>query len=104
MAIERKQLTEKVERKKVDKVDTKKLKRGFKVETLPEALVEGSFVGKVGDEIVVSRFRSGKTELHVCTVKQIDEKGLLHAWDETIHQWFVFPIKEHPEVFKLYRS
>lgn len=103
MAIERKKLVEKAEKKKLEKVDTKKLRRGFKVESLPDALVEGTFVGKVGDEIVVSRNRGGKNELHVCTVKQIDETGLLHTWDETIHQWFVFPLKEHPDVFKIYR-
>ena len=103
MAIERKRIVEKPEKKKLDKVDTKKLKRGFKPDSLPEALVEGKFVGKVGDEIVVSRSRSGKKELHICTVKQIDESGLLHTWDETIHQWFVFPANEHPEVFKIYK-
>ena len=90
-------------KKKSEKVDTKKLRRGFKPESLADALVEGKFAGSVGSEIVVSRNRGGKKELHVCTVKQIDESGLLHTWDETIHQWFVFPLKEHPEVFKLYK-
>ena len=61
MTIERKQFTQKQEKKKSEKVDTKKIKRGFKPESLPDAIVEGKFVGNVGSEIVVSRFRNGKT-------------------------------------------
>lgn len=103
MTIERKQFAQKIEKKKVDKVDSKKVKRGFKPESLPDAIVEGKFVGKVGSEIIVDRFRNGKTSFHVCTVKQLDENGLIHTWDETIHQWFVFSLNEHPETLKLYK-
>ena len=104
MTIERKQLTAKPEKKKAEKVDSKKLKRGFKTNNLPDAIVEGKFVGKVGSEIVVSRFRNGKETLSVCTVKEVDESGLIHAWDETIHQWFVFPMNQAPKVTKLYST
>ncbi|MBM3194137.1 MAG: hypothetical protein FJZ60_00050 [Chlamydiae bacterium] len=101
MAIERKQLAEKVEKKKVDKVDVKKVKRSFKPDNLSNAIVEGKFVALVGSEIIVNRFRNGKESFHVCTVKQIDENGLIHTWDETIHQWFVFSVKDSPKVVKL---
>lgn len=101
MAIERKQFVEKVKKEKTEKVDVKKVKRSFKADSLPDAVVDGKFVGTVGTEIIVSRLRHGKEALHVCTVKQIEESGLLHTWDETIHQWFVFPITEGPKVFKI---
>jgi hypothetical protein len=101
MTIERKQLQQKPEKKKVDKVDTRKLKRSFKTDSLSDAIVEGKFVGEIGCEIVVSRFRNGKDTLSVCTVKQVDEKDLIHTWDETLQQWFVFPINESPKITKL---
>ena len=104
MTIERKQFTQKQEKKKSEKVDTKKLKRGFKPDGLPDAIVEGKFVGNVGSEIVVSRFRNGKNTFSVCTVKQIDESGLIHTWDETLQQWFVFPASEAPKTTKLFSS
>lgn len=103
MAIERKQFTEKVEKKKTDKVDVKKVKRGFKPDGLPDAIVENKLVAKIGTEIIVNRFRNGKESFHVCTIKQIDENGLIHTWDETIHQWFVFSVKDSPKVVKLMR-
>jgi hypothetical protein len=103
MTIERKQFTVKATRKKEDKdVNTKKLKRNFKVDTLADAIVDGKFVGEIGHEIVVSRFRNGKDTLSICTVKQVDEKGLVHTWDETLQQWFVFPVTESPKVTKLF--
>ena len=104
MTIERKRFTAKVVKKKEDNANTKKLKRGFKVESLADAIVDGAFIGKVGGEIVVSRFRNGKDTLSICTIKEIgtDEKGLIHTWDETLQQWFVFPVKEAPKVTKLY--
>lgn len=104
MAIERKQFIAKPEKKKSEKADTKKLKRGFKPDSLPDAVVDGKFVGKVGSEIVVNRFRNGKESFHICTIKQIEENGLLHTWDETVQQWFVFPVSDAPKVTKLFNA
>lgn len=104
MGIERKQFTEKVEKKKVDKVDARKVKRGFNPDTLPDAIVEGKFSASVGSEIIVNRFRNGKESFHICTVKQIDENGLIHTWDETIHQWCVFSANDRPKIVKLLKK
>jgi len=104
MTIERKQFATKPEKKKTEKVDKKKLKRGFKTDTLPDAIIEGKFVGQVGTEIVVNRFRNGKETLSICTVKQIDEAGLIHTFDETLQQWFVFPTKDAPKTVKLFKG
>jgi hypothetical protein len=102
MTIERKQLTSKPEKKKLEKIDTKKLKRGFKTNLLPDAIVEGKFKGQVGCEIVVNRYRNGKETLSICTVKEIEETGLIHTWDETLQQWFVFPTNQAPSITKLF--
>lgn len=104
MTVERKTLQQKPERKKEDNVNVKKLKRGFKVNELPDAIVDQKFVGQVGDEIVVERFRNGKNTFSVCTVKQVDEAGLIHTWDETLQQWFVFPSSQSPKTTKLFIS
>lgn len=102
MAIERKQIVAKPEKKSQEKIDTKKLKRGFKVDSLTDAIIEGKFIGKIGQEIVVERFRNGKKSFSICTVKQVDEKGLIHTWDETLQQWFVFPENQAPSITKLF--
>lgn len=104
MAIERKMMTVKPEKKKTEEVNTKKVKRGFKHDALADAIIDGKFAGAIGSEILVNRFRNGKESLHICTVKEIDNNGLLHAWDETLQQWFVFPVTQPPKVMKLYTS
>lgn len=104
MAIERKQFAQKVEKKKLDKVDSKKVKRGFKPESLPDAIVDGKFLATVGSEIIVERFRNGKNAYHVCTVKEIAEDGLIRTWDETIHQFFDFTATDRPKIVKLLSS
>jgi len=104
MGIERKQMQVKQEKKPKEKSDSRKLKKGFKVDSLSDAIVEGKFIGNVGNEIVVSRFRNGKNTLSICTIKQIDEKGLIHVWDETLQQWFVFPESQAPTITKLFDS
>lgn len=101
MAIERKQFVEKVKKKSAEKVDNKKVGRNFKPDSLPDAIVEGKFMGQVGSELIVSRFRNGKNTFSVCTVKQLDESGLVHTFDETLQQWFTFSLTDHPQVTKL---
>ena len=101
MAIERKQFVEKAKKKSTEKIDNKKVGRNFKPDSLPDAIVEGKFTGQVGSEIVVSRFRNGKNTFSVCTVKQLDESGLVHTFDETLQQWFVFSLTDHPKIIKL---
>ena len=101
MTIERKLYKiEKVEKKKT-KTNIKKIKNNSKIDNLPNAIIEGKFVGAVESKLIVSRFRDGKETLTICTVKQIDETGLIHTWDETLQHWFTFPISEAPKIVKL---
>ena len=105
MAVERKQMQAKPEKKKNnDQSGHRKLRRGFKVETLPDAIVDGKCIAPLESELVVERFRNGKNMLCICTVKQLDESGLIHTWDETLQQWFVFPASEAPKTTKLFSS
>lgn len=101
MAIERKLFKEKTEKKSVEKQLLKKVKRGFNPEKLQDAIVENKLVVSIESEIVVNRFRNGKESYHVCTIKRIDESGLIHTWDETIQQWFTFSINDHPKTVKI---
>lgn len=88
--------------KKKDSVG-KKLSRSFKAHTLPDAIVEQKFIGQVGSEIVVSRFRNGKDTLSICLVKEVQESGFINTWDETLQQWFAFTIESAPKLVKLYK-
>jgi hypothetical protein len=101
MGVERKQFSEKLEKKKLEKVNTKKVKRGFNPESLNDAFVDGKFVGQINSEIIVSRFRNGKNTFSVCTVKQLDDSGLIHTFDETLQQWFSFSATDSPKIVKL---
>jgi len=81
----------------------RKLSRSFKVNTLPDAIVDQKFLGKLGTELVVVRFRNGKDALSICVVKEIQESGLINTWDETLQQWFAFTVVEPPKLVKLYK-
>lgn len=87
----------------IEKRKTTNRKKKIKHEFLSEAIVEGKFLGKIGTELVVSRFRNGKETISVCIVKQIEDTGLVHSFDETLQQWFTFSTKEPPNVVKLFR-
>ena len=101
MTIERKLYrTEKVEKKKT-KTNIKKIKNDSKIDNLPNAIIEGKFIGVIESKLIVSRLRDGKETLTICIVKQIDEAGLIHTWDETFEHWFAFPISEAPKTVKL---
>ena len=90
-----------IKKRKTD-IDVKKVKRGFKPDTLQDAIVENKFIANIDSEIIVNHNRSGREYFHICTVKKIEESGLIYTWDETIHQWFVFSVSDHPKTVKLF--
>jgi hypothetical protein len=104
MTVKRKVFQEKPEKEKLVEIPTKKIKKGFKVDTLQDAIIDGVFTGHVGSELIVERFRNGKNSLIVCTVKTIDPDGLIHTWDDTVNQWFDFSTKEPPKIVKFSTS
>lgn len=82
----------------------RKLSRSFKVNTLPDAIVDQKFLGKLGSELIVSRFRNGKQGYSICTVKEVNESGFINTWDETLQQWFAFTISDSPKLVKLFKD
>lgn len=101
--IKRKLLVEeKPEKSKVEGPKPKKVKKSLKVESLPDAVVEGKLVAEVGSELIASRYKDGKDRLVVLTLKKVDEDGLVHAWDETAQQWFNFNLNQTiPKILKM---
>ena len=53
---------------------------------------------KIITQVFLYKFLNDK---FVYEVKQIDEAGLIHTWDETFEHWFAFPISEAPKTVKL---
>lgn len=92
--------------KKVQKPqnDSRKLPKSFKVAELPDAIVEQKFLGKVGTELIVNRFRSGKEVMSICVVREVQESGFINTWDETNQQWFGFTVTDSPKCVKLYKN
>lgn len=81
----------------------RKLSKSFKVNTLPDAIVEQKFIAPIGSEIILNRFRSGKDVFSICIVKEIQASGLINVWDDTNQQWFAFTIADSPKVVKLFK-
>jgi len=99
--IKRKSLVQEKPIKSQPNILTKKVKKSLKIDALPDAIVDGKFVGQIGTELITLRYRDGKEKSALVTVKQIDTDGLVHSWDETLHQWFLFSLKEPPKVLKI---
>lgn len=101
--IKRKLIVEEKPEKQLPKVETRKVPRGLKHAQLPDAVVDGKFMGNVGTELIATRRKDGKEKLVILTVKKINDDGLVESWDETIQQWFNFNLKETlPSVLKIY--
>lgn len=100
--VKRKLIVEEKQEKQLPKVETRKVSRGFKYAQLPDAVVEGKFMGAVGSELIASRRKDGKEKLVILTVKNLKQDGLVETWDETAQQWFNFSLNEElPKVLKL---
>lgn len=100
--IKRKLLVEEKKEKRDDgSLPTRKVKKKTDVGNLPDAVVDGKLVCGVGSELIVEKYRNGKNVHVLCTVKKVDDDGLVHTWDETIHQWYMWSLKDPPRVVKI---
>lgn len=99
--IERKKFSAPKEKRQVSEIPLKKVKKGFNHEALNPAIVDGKFVANIEAELIVSRFRDGKNALHLCTVKSVNDDGLISLWDETLYQWYQVSVTAPPAVFKI---
>lgn len=89
------------EPKSKEKTQVKKLKKNFDVSALIDAFVDGELTCPLGSELILSRFRNGKEVLTICTVKSVQDNGLVHTWDESVQQWFIFSKLDPPKVAKV---
>lgn len=62
---------------------------GTKLDKLPDAVVDGAWTCKKGDEVIVSRRQNGKLANTLHTV-MTDDKDYIELWDEEYHKWFTF--------------
>jgi hypothetical protein len=78
----------KAPRKKRVKIDPK---------TVP-AIADGVLLAPVGSKILVTRLRHARPHTSSCEIHKIDEDGTIHAWDETLNQWFLFKASDNVDV------
>jgi hypothetical protein len=101
--VKRKLIQEKVEKPKQPELELRKVKKGLDLSSLSDAIIEGKLIVPIGTELITERYRNGRNVAIICTVKQIDDDGLIHTWDETVQQWYIFNIKESPKILKIYK-
>lgn len=87
--VARKSLIEKPKKKDSEFVDERKVSSKLNVDSMDDAVVDGKFVGSVGDELIVVKPRDGKIQKSICTVKKIEGEEV-YTWDETKNQWYIF--------------
>lgn len=72
----------------------KKTKTKYDVNKLPSAIVDGQFLSKVNDRILVVKDVDGKKIQCTCLVK-IVRGELVETWDETLQRWFSFKLSDN---------
>ena len=65
----------------------------------PDAIVDGQLVVPIGTRVAIPRVRARQQILSVCVIHKLEE-GVLHVWDETLTQWFIFNVTD-PVVVKV---
>jgi hypothetical protein len=71
------------------------------VSVLPDAIVDGKLMCGIDSTLVIERIRSKKVMYCECIVKQLLPNGLVHVWDDTLEQWFVFEMHNPPPLIKI---
>ena len=61
---------------------------------LPDAISGDSLDLAENSRLIIRISRSGKSILCECTVKKVEDNGIVHVWNETLEQWFAFEKKE----------
>lgn len=72
----------------------KRTKTKYDVSKLPEAIVDGKFLSKVNDRILVVKDIDGKKTQCTCLVKIVRDDRI-ETWDETLQRWFSFKLSDN---------
>jgi len=86
--IKRKTFAEKEEKPRA--VRQKKLK--VDLDSMKAAVVDGAFVVPVKGKVYFERTLNGVKRIHEGHVTEVGEGGLVHVFDETVEQFYVFNI------------
>ena len=70
----------------------KKIK--FDIASAPDAIVEGKLIVPFGTKVIIPRTKSGKESLSECVLMKMDD-DVVHAWDETLNQWYLFKVTDN---------
>jgi hypothetical protein len=87
--VARKPIVKKDDKQPLENKPGRKAPKGQKFDALPTAIVDGKIQAVVGDELVISRGTTSKTNNIVCVVKEIKE-DFVDTWDETNERWYPF--------------
>lgn len=72
---------------------SRKVRKGLKIESLPDAIVDGVWTCHPGDEVVVVVRRGAKPTPVLHTYKRTTG-DLIELWDEDQHRWFCFTVQD----------
>jgi len=70
----------------------KKIK--FDISSAPDAIVEGKLIVPFGTKVIIPRIKAGRESLSECEIMKIDD-DIVHAWDETLNQWYLFKVTDN---------
>jgi hypothetical protein len=90
-----------VEEKSEKQKEVRKKKLKINLSDLQDAIVDGHLRAKIGDKVFFERSLNGTKRVHEGFIKSADENGLVHVWDDTREQWFIFSLKEELPLIKL---
>jgi hypothetical protein len=90
-----------VEEKSEKQKEERKKKIKINLNDLQDAVVDGQLKAKIGDTVFFERSLNGTKRIHMGFIKAADENGLVHVWDDTREQWFIFSLKEELPLIKL---
>jgi hypothetical protein len=72
---------------------TKKIK--FDIINAPDAIVEGKLIVPPGTKVIIPRLKAGRESLSKCEIMKVDDDGVIHTWDETLNQWYLFRVTDN---------
>ena len=84
-----------LDNKKEKKPRTPRVKKiKFDISKAPDAIVEGKLIVPFGTKVIIPRTKAGKESLSECVIMKMDD-NVVHAWDETLNQWYLFKVTEN---------
>ena len=87
-----KKILENKKEKKPRKQRAKKIK--FDLFSAKDAIVEGKLMVPLGTKVIIPRVKANRESLSECEIIKIEDE-VIHAWDETLNQWYLFRVTDN---------